>query len=153
MATAIEPVTAIRQTAMPRLRIKDAAAAIEFYKKAFGAQEKMRFEDERFRIAHAEIQIGNAVIVLAEESLEYGFPGPQTLGGSPISLDIFVDDCDAGVERAVAAGAQIVRPVQDQFYGRRTGTLADPFGYHWTIIQVIEEMSVEEMHRRFADTE
>jgi len=149
MATAIEPVTAIRQTAMPRLRIKDAAAAIEFYKKAFGAQEKMRFEDERFRIAHAEIEIGNAVIVLAEESLEYGFPGPQTLGGSPISLDIFVDDCDAGVERAVAAGAQIVRPVQDQFYGRRTGTLADPFGYHWTIIQVIEEMSVEEMHRRF----
>jgi len=148
MATATEPIAKVRQTTAPRLRIRGAAAAIEFYKKAFGAVENMRFENE-LGLAHAELQIGNSVFFLGEESPDYGFPGPQTLGGSPISLDIFVDECDAMVERAVAAGAKVVRPLEDQFYGRRTATLADPFGYHWTIITVTEEMSVEEMHRRF----
>jgi PhnB protein len=149
MATATEAVTGIRQTAAPRLRIKGAAAAIEFYKKAFGARENMRFESELMGLVHAEIQIGNSVIMLAEESLQHDMPGPQTLGGSPVTIEMFVEDSDAAVERAVAAGARVTSPVQDHFYGYRAGTVADPFGYSWTISTVKEEMSVEEMHRRF----
>ena len=149
MATATEAVTGIRQTAAPRLRIKGAAAAIEFYKKAFGARENMRFEGELMGLVHAEIQIGNSVIMLAEEALQYDMPGPQTLGGSPVTIEMFVEDSDAAVERAVAAGARVTSPVQDQFYGYRSGIVADPFGYSWTISTVKEEMSVEEMHRRF----
>jgi PhnB protein len=149
MATATEPITRIRQTAAPRLRIKGAAAAIEFYKKAFGAQERMRFSNDAMGIVHAEIQIGNAVIMLAEESSQYDMPGPQTLGGSPVTFEVFVDDSDAAVEQAVAAGARLTSPVQDHFYGYRSGIVADPFGYSWTLSTVKEEMSVEEMHRRF----
>ena len=95
MATAIVPVSGIRQTAAPRLRIKGAAEAIEFYKKAFGARENMRFESELTGLVHAEIQIGNAVIMLAEEALQYDMPGPQTLGGSPVTFELFVEDSDA----------------------------------------------------------
>jgi PhnB protein len=149
MATATEPTTGIRQTAAPRLRIKGAAAAIEFYKKAFGAKEKMRFENELIGLVHGEIQIGNSVIMVAEESLQYDMPGPQTLGGSPVTIEMFVEDSDAAVERAVAAGARLTSPVQDHFYGYRSGIVADPFGYSWTISTVKEDMSVEEMHRRF----
>ena len=149
MATATEPVTRIRQTAAPRLRIKGAAAAIEFYKKAFGARENMRFANEVMGLIHAEIQIGNAVIMVAEESLQYDMPSPQTLGGSPVTFELFVEDSDAAVEQAVAAGARVTSPVQNHFYGYRAGTVADPFGYSWTIATVKEEMSVEEMHRRF----
>ncbi len=149
MATATEPLTRIRQTAAPRLRIKGAAAAIEFYKKAFGARENMRFENELIGLVHGEIQIGNSVIMVAEESPQYGMLGPQTLGGSPVTIEMFVDDSDAAVERAVASGARVTSPVQDHFYGYRSGIVADPFGYSWTISTVKEEMSVEEMHRRF----
>jgi PhnB protein len=149
MATATEPVSGIRQTAAPRLRIKGAAAAIEFYKKAFGARENMRFESELMGLVHAEIQIGNSVIMVAEESPQYGMLGPQTLGGSPVTIEMFVEDSDAAVEQAVAAGARLTSPVQDHFYGYRSGIVADPFGYSWTLSTVKEEMSVEEMHRRF----
>jgi len=150
MATATEPVTRVRQTAAPRLRVKGAAAAIEFYKKAFGARENMRFEDEFFGIGHAELQIGNAVIMLADESPQSDLPGPQALGGSPVTIELFVEDSDAVVAQAVAAGAKLISPVEDQFYGYRTGKVEDPFGYTWTISTVNEEISVEEMHRRFA---
>jgi PhnB protein len=149
MATVTEPVTRIRQTAAPRLRIKGAADAIEFYKKAFGARENMRFANEVMGLIHAEIQIGNAVIMVAEEALQYDMPGPLTLGGSPVTFELFVDDSDAAVERAVAAGGRVTSAVQDHFYGYRSGIVADPFGYSWTISTVKEEMSVEEMHRRF----
>jgi PhnB protein len=149
MATATQPVTGIRQTAAPRLRIKGAAAAIEFYKKAFGARENMRFANDVMGLVHAEIQIGNALIMVAEESLQHDMPGPQTLGGSPVTFELFVEDSDAAVEQAVAAGARLTSPVQDQFYGYHSGIVADPFGYSWTISTVKEEMSVEEMHRRF----
>ena len=149
MASVTEPVTRIRQSAAPRLRIKGAADAIEFYKKAFGARENMRFANDVMGLIHAEIQIGNAVIMLAEESLQHDMPSPQTLGGSPVTFEVFVEDSDAAVEQAVAAGARLTSPVQDHFYGYRAGTVADPFGYSWTISTVKEEMSVEEMHRRF----
>jgi PhnB protein len=146
MATQTQTAT-VRQTAAPRLRLKHAAAAIDFYKKAFGAIEVMRFEAQG-QIAHAELAIGNSTIMLGEEAPEYGFPGPATLGGSPVGIRLFVDDADAVAAQAVAAGGRLVRPVSDQFYGDRSGLVADPFGYTWDIAMVQEKMSVEEMHRR-----
>ncbi len=148
MASQSEAIAATRQTATPRLRIKNAGAAIEFYKKAFGAREIMRFEAGGV-IAHAEIAIGNSVIMLGEEALDYGFPSPQTLGGSPMAMHLYVDDADALAERAVATGARLVNPVTDQFYGDRSGQVEDPFGYTWSIAMHKEDMSVEEMYRRF----
>ena len=144
----VEPVAAVQPTAAPRLRIRNAAAAIEFYKQAFGARELMRFVGHG-QIGHAEIAIGNSVIMLGEEALDHGFPGPQALGGSPVSIHLYVEDADALVARAVAAGARLVSPVQDQFYGDRSGQVADPFGYTWDIATRKEDMSAEEMQRRF----
>src|SRR5437867_219544 len=105
MTTATEPRAAVRQTASPRLRVRNAAAAIEFYKKAFGAREIMRFAGGG-QIAHAELEIGNSVIMLGEEAPDYGFPGPEALGGSPVGMHLYVDDADVAIERAVAAGAR-----------------------------------------------
>jgi uncharacterized glyoxalase superfamily protein PhnB len=154
MTTVIENQRAVtgRQMAAPRLRLKNAAAAIDFYTRAFGARELMRFEGHG-RIAHAELEIGNAIFMLGEEAPEYGFPSPETLGGSPVSMRLEVDDADRWVERAIAAGARLVTPPADQFYGHRVGHVADPFGYGWDIVQVKEDLSVEEMHRRMAALE
>ena len=139
---------AIRQTVAPQLRLKNTAAAIEFYKQAFGAREIMRF-NVHGQVAHAELAIGNSTIRLGEEAPEYGFPGPSAFGGSPVAIHLAVDDADAVAAQAVAAGARLVRPVTDQFYGDRSGTVADPFGYTWNISMRKEEMSIDEMHRRF----
>ncbi|HEY2011982.1 MAG TPA: VOC family protein, partial [Bryobacteraceae bacterium] len=141
-----------RQTATPRLRIKNVAAAIDFYKKAFGATELMRF-DVGGQVAHAEIMIGNSMVMLGEEAVEYGYPGPETLGGSPVIMHLWSDDVDRAVEQAVAAGARLAMPVSDQFYGDRTGHVLDPFGYTWGIATRKEELSLEEMHRRLAAQE
>jgi PhnB protein len=145
--TAVEPREMLKQTATIRLRLKGAVAAIEFYKKAFGARETLRFVVNEGEIAHAEIAIGNSAISLSEESP--GYPGPQVLGGSPAAVQLFVDDADALFQQAVAAGAKIFSPMQDQFYGDRSGQVTDPFGYTWTIATHKEDMSVAEMHRRF----
>lgn len=150
--TDAEATSARHQTAAPRLRIRNAAAAIEFYKNAFGARELFRFEGHG-QIGHAEIVIGNALIMLGEEAIEYGYPGPQTLGGSPVSIELKVENADSAVTRAVAAGARLTSPVRDQFYGERSGTVLDPFGYSWGLSQHTEEMSLEEMQRRFAELE
>ena len=152
MATQATAVATTQQTATPRLRIRNAAAAVEFYKKAFGAREIMRFEAHG-HLAHVELAIGNSVIYLGEEALDYGFPGPQTLGGSPISIHLWVADVDAFVEHAVAAGAKLTGEVRDQFYGDRSGSVTDPFGYTWGIATRKVEMSVDEMHRRFSEME
>ena len=152
MASQAATPAAVRQTAIPRLRVRNAAAAIDFYKQALGATELMRFVAHG-EIAHAELAIGNSVIMLGEEAPEYGFAGPETLGGSPVSIALNVDDVDAFVERAVAAGARITGPVSDKFYGDRSGSVADPFGYTWNIVTRKHEMSVEEMHRHFAAME
>jgi PhnB protein len=149
MTVVTEPMTAVQQTAAPRLRVKNAPAAIEFYKHAFGARELMRFSGGG-RIAHAELAIGNSIVMLAEEAPEYGFPSPEALGGSPVGMHLYVDDADAWVERAVAAGARLVTPVSDQFYGDRSGSVADPFGYAWTIATHKEELTVDEMQQRMA---
>jgi len=119
----------------------------EFYKNAFGARELMRFEAGD-RIAHAELAIGNAMVMLGEEAPEYGFPGPEALGGSPVGMHLDVEDVNAFVDRAVAAGARLVNPVTDQFYGERSGSVQDPFGYTWSIATRTEDLSVDEMHRR-----
>jgi PhnB protein len=152
MTTTTEPMTAVKQTASARLRVRNAGAAIDFYKVAFGARELMRFEAGG-HIAHAELAIGNSIVMLGEEAPEHGFPGPEALGGSPVWMHLYVDDADAWVERALKAGARLVRPVTDEFYGDRSGSVGDPFGYTWSIAQRKEEMSLEEMHRRMAAME
>lgn len=147
MSTVAEPVAAVHTTASPRIAFRDPAKAIEFYKQALGATEKFRFQigDE---IPHAELMIGDSSIAVTGEWPEGNRFSAETLGNSPILMVIRVPDVDAFAERAVAAGMKVVRPLQNQFYGHRDVTLADPFGYLWTGVSVIEEMSVEEMHRR-----
>jgi PhnB protein len=147
MSAVAEPVTAVRTVASPRLTFKDAAKAIEFYKQAFGATEIFRFEIGG-KIPHAEIKIGDSVIMVTEEWPEGNRFSPETLGYSPVSVSLSVGDVDSVVARAVAAGAKVVAPIQDQFYGHREGTVVDPFGYSWGVSTLKEEMSVEEMHRR-----
>lgn len=137
------------QGATPRICIKDAAKAIEFYKKAFGAKETMRLSEPGGRVGHAELKIGDATIMLADEYPEYGIVSAHTMGGSPISIHLYVDDVDAFVSRAVAAGATLHRPVRDEFYGDRTGSLLDPFGYSWNIATHVEDVTAEEMQSRF----
>jgi len=147
MSTVAEPVAAVRTTASPRLAFRDPAKAIEFYKRALGAKETFRFEVGG-SIPHAEIMIGDSIINVAGEWPEGGRFSAETLGQSPVSMTIQVDDVDAFAEHAVAAGMRLVREAQTQFYGRRDALLEDPFGYSWSVSTVVEEMSVEEMHRR-----
>jgi PhnB protein len=147
ISTVAEPVAAVHTIAIPRLTFKDAAKAIEFYKQAFGAKETMRFEVGG-SIAHAEIIIGDSAIKLSEEWPEGGRFSAETLGSSPVQLSLLVEDVDSFAERAVAAGLKTILPIKDQFYGRREGSFVDPFGYTWNISTVVEELSVEEMHRR-----
>jgi PhnB protein len=150
MATTMDAVTAVRTFASPRLSFKSAAKAIEFYQKAFGAKETFRFENE-MGVGHAEMRIGDSVIMFAEEWPEGGRYSAETWGHSPVSMEICVPDVDAFVAHAVAAGAKLVRPVSDQFYGYREATVLDPFGYTWGVYTVKEEMSVDEMQRRFRE--
>jgi len=132
------------------LIIKDAARAIEFYKKAFGATELMRMAQPDGRIGHAEIRIGDSPIMLADEFPEMGHRSPQSLGGSPVSILLYVEDVDALFNQAVSAGAKVQKPVQDQFYGDRIGGVTDPFGHVWYIATHKEEVSPEEMRKRAA---
>jgi PhnB protein len=136
--------------ATPYLCCKDAARAIEFYKKAFGAKEVLRMGMPDGRIGHAEIKIGEAVIMLADEFPEMGVRSPQSLGGSPVTIHLYFEDVDAVARQAVAAGAKVQRKVEDQFYGDRGGKLEDPFGHTWWIATHIEDVSNEEMQRRSA---
>jgi PhnB protein len=147
MSTVAEPVTAVRMTASPRLAFRDPAKAIELYKQALGAKETFRFEVGG-SIPHAELMLGDSTIDVTGEWPEGGRFSAETLGYSPISISIRVDDVDAFVEHAEAAGMKVVRPPKNQFYGHRDASLEDPFGYSWGIFTVKEEMSAEEMHRR-----
>ena len=136
-------------TATPYLIVKGAAAAIEFYKKVFGATEVMRMAGPGGAIMHAEIKVGDSVIMLAEENPQWGATAPTTLGGSPVGLCLYFPDVDARFAAALANGAQVKRPVQDQFYGDRSGTVVDPFGHVWTVATHIEDVAPDEMRRRF----
>ena len=144
----VNPIPAGYHSITPYLMVRDGARAIAFYREAFGAQEVMRFNDPNGRIAHAEIRIGDSHVMLADEN--EGFVGPQTLGGAGVSLVLYVADVDATFAQAVAAGATVRRPVADQFYGDRMGTLADPFGHVWSIGTHREDVSLDEMQRRMA---
>jgi PhnB protein len=134
----------------PCITVRRGADALEFYKAALGATEVMRFEMPGGVIAHAEIEVGGCRVMVAEEMPEWGNRGPESLGGATGSLCVFVPDVDAAFARAVAAGAKVVRPVQDQFYGDRSGTLVDPFGQVWALATHVEDVSAAEMQRRFA---
>ena len=139
-------------TVTPYLFIKDAARALEFYKKAFGATELMRLPGPGNKIGHAEIKIGDSPIMLADEHPEIGVLGPQSLGGSSMCILLYVADVDKAAAQAIAAGAKVLRPVKDQFYGDRSGTFADPFGHLWTLATHKEDVSPEEMQKRFEAT-
>jgi PhnB protein len=132
----------------PYLIIKNAAKAIEFYKKAFGATEVFRMDDAQGRVGHAELQIGDSRLMLADEHPEMGYSSATTIGATPVSLHLYVEDCDEIVKRAVAAGANLDRPVEDRFYGDRNGTIHDPFGHVWTVATHVEDVSSEEMEVR-----
>ncbi|MGH8175295.1 MAG: VOC family protein [Steroidobacter sp.] len=133
----------------PYLRVRDAAKAIEFYRRAFGAQELFRLTEPGGRIGHAEIKIGATTLMLSEEYPEMGIVGPQALGGTTFSMHLHVDDADAWIAKAVEAGATLVRPATDAFYGERSGTVRDPSGHEWLLGHQIEEVSTEEMQRRY----
>jgi PhnB protein len=135
--------------ATPYLCCKGAANAIEFYKKAFGATEVMRLAEPGGRIGHAEIKIGDATIMLADEYPDMNVLSPQTLGGSPVTIHLYVENVDALASRAVGAGAKLLRPVEDQFYGDRSGRLSDPFGHVWIISTHTEDVSPGEMQKRY----
>ena len=135
-------------TVTPYMSVRDCAGAIDFYRRAFGAEKTMQLDMPDGKIAHAEIRIGDSTVMLSEENEEWGNKSPATLGGSPMFLMIYVPDVDAAFRRAIAAGASEVQPVKDQFYGDRSGTLKDPYGYQWTLSTHIEEVSEEEAQRR-----
>lgn len=145
---AAKPVPDGYHTVTPYPIVNGAAGAIDFYKRAFGATEIYRM-DARGKVGHAELQLGTSRVMLADEWPEAGAGGPQTLGGTPVGLLLYVPDVDAVFARAVAAGAKVERPVKDQFYGDRSGTVIDPFGHKWTIATHVEDVSSEEISRRF----
>lgn len=136
--------------ATPHLVLRDAARAIEFYVRAFGAIETMHLDMPDGRVGHAELAIGAARFMLADEFPEFGSVGPATLGGTTVTIAIYVEDVDALVARAVAAGATLLRPVTDEFYGDRAASLQDPFGHRWRFATHIEDVSEQEMQRRLA---
>ena len=134
----------------PYLIIDGAARALDFYKRVFGATEKMRMPGPDGKIGHAEISVGGSTVMLADEHPEMGARGPRTFGGSPVSLHLYVSDVDATVDKAVAAGAKLLRPVENKFYGDRMGTIEDPFGHHWHVSTHTEDVPPDEMARRAA---
>jgi PhnB protein len=148
-----ERVTQVRETfyiATPYLIAADGAEAIDFYKEVFDAKELMRLADPDGRIAHAELKIGDSVIMLSSEAPQFGRRGPEAFGGTPVKIHLYINDVDAVTNRAIAAGARVVRPVEDQFYGDRAGQLRDPFGHVWIVSTHIEDLTPEEIERRTA---
>ena len=150
MAASVKPIPDGYHAITPYLSIKGASDAIEFYKKAFGATEVMRMAQPDGRIGHAELQIGDSKIMLADEHPEMDFRSPRALGGTPVMLHLYVNDVDTVVGRAIAAGAKVLRPIQDQFYGDRSGSVADPYGHVWHVATHKEDLSMDEIRRRAA---
>jgi PhnB protein len=145
----VKPIPEGYHSVTPYLIIKGAADAIEYYKNAFGAIELFRMEREG-KIGHAEIKIGDSPIMLADEHPQMGAVSPKTLGGSPVGIMIYVGDVDTIFNQAIKLGGVQVKPLQDQFYGDRSGTLTDPFGHQWTVATHTEDVAPEEMEKRMA---
>ncbi len=141
--------TSASQTLRAHATVHDAKAAIAFYIKAFGAVELFRLVEPAGRVGHAEIQIGDSVLMLNDEYPDFGAKSPASVGGSPVAFHIQVPDADAAVDRAVKAGATVVRPAQDEFYGDRMGMVACPFGYRWSLAMSKEQVSPAEMQKRW----
>ena len=147
---AVKPIPDGYHSVTPYLILDDATRALEFYKKALSAVELMRMPAPGGKIGHAEIRIGDSPVMLADEDPNMGQKSARTIGASPISLMVYVEDVDARVAQAVAAGAKLTRPVADQFYGDRTGGIEDPFGYHWYIATHVEDVPSDELEKRAA---
>ena len=146
----VKPIPEGYHSVTPYLCVKGAAAAIDFYKKAFGAKELLRMPAPGEKIGHAEIQIGDSHVMLADEFPEMGFLSPQSVGGSPVMMHLYVEDVDITANKAVAAGAKVTRPVADQFYGDRGGQVEDPFGHKWYVGTHKEDVPPDELQRRAA---
>jgi PhnB protein len=144
----VKPIPEGYHSVTPYLAVRNASAALEFYRNAFGATELMRMPDDKGRVAHAEIKIGDSPIMLADEHPELDFLGPESRGGSTMALLIYTEDVDALFRRALEAGATEVRPLKDEFYGDRTGTVRDPFGHVWHLSTHKEDVPPEEMEKR-----
>lgn len=148
---AVKPIPEGYHSVTPYLIVNDGAGAIDFYKKAFGAVETVRMGSPEGKIGHAEIRIGDSYVMLADESPDMGHRSAQSIGATPVSLVLYVEDVDAQFKQAIAAGAKELRPVEDQFYGDRMGTLVDPFGHVWSLGTHKEDVSPEEMNRRMGE--
>jgi PhnB protein len=135
----------------PYLRVHDAKAAIAFYERAFGAKELFRLREPGGRIGHAELKIGAATLMLSDEYPEYAIRGPCSLGGTTFAIHLHVEDADKAFERAVSAGATVVRQLQNQFYGERSATVRDPFGHEWSLGSHLEDVTPDEMQRRYTE--
>jgi len=146
----VKPIPEGYHTVTPYLFVKGAADAIEFYKNIFGAKVVVQMPGPNGRIMHAELKIGDSLIMLSDENPQMGTHGPESLGGTATSLHVYVENVDHVAQKAVEAGAKLVRPVKDQFYGDRTGTLIDPFGHMWSVGTHIEDVSPDEMRKRMA---
>ncbi len=144
----VKPIPQGYRSVTPYLAVRQAADAIEFYRRAFGAKERMRLAAPEGKIGHAELEIGDSVIMLADEFPDMDFRGPASLGGTSVTLHLYVKDVDASFRKAIDAGARPVREVKDQFYGDRTGAVRDPFGHVWHLATHKEDVSAEEIARR-----
>jgi PhnB protein len=147
----VKPIPEGYHTLTPFLTVRNAERAIEFYKQAFGAQERGVAKGPDGKVMHAEVKIGDSVIMLSDEFPEFGSLSPQSVGGSPMGLHIYIENVDAAFDRAVKAGAQVEMPVMDQFWGDRYGKLKDPFGHKWSIATHVKDMSADEMKRSMDD--
>jgi PhnB protein len=150
MPEKVNPIPEGYHSVTPYIIVDGAARAIEFYKRAFGAKELFRMDGPGGGVAHAEIKIGDSYVMLADEHPQMGARGPRSIGGSPVTLMLYVEDVDAVVGRAVEAGAELKRPVADQFYGDRTGSVEDPFGHVWYVATHVEDVPPEELEKRAA---
>ena len=148
MSGKVQPIPKGYEGATPYLIIKGAAKALDFYKKGFGATEIMRIPPSGGTVGHAEIKIGEAIIMLADEFHALNHRSPQALGGTPVSIMVYVPDVDTFVKRAVAAGAKVLTPVENKFYGDRAGSLEDPFGHQWHFATHVEDVPPDEMAKR-----
>ena len=147
----VKPIPDGYHAVTPYLSIAGAGQALDFYKRAFGAREVLRMAGPDGKIGHAEIRIGDSIVMLADESPQMGFLGPKSRGGTSVNIHLYVRNCDAVVEAAVAGGAKVTRPLMDQFYGDRSGTIEDPFGHVWYIATHKEDLSKAETRRRLAE--
>jgi PhnB protein len=150
LRTKIKPIPKGYHAVTPYLSVQGAADAIAFYKKAFAAKEVMRMPGPGGTIGHAEIQIGDSRIMLADEFPEMNFRSPRSVGGTPVTIHLYVQDVDKVAKKAVASGAKVLRPVADQFYGDRSGSLEDPFGHVWHIATHMEDIPIKELKKRAA---